>query len=81
MSEKKANLTERYRAIKPKKSSGDMPLVARPTLHLSFQDLPAAKNWKVGETYEVSLKLKQISMHKDTTGGGAAFEIIGIDEP
>lgn len=51
----------------------------RPHLHLSFEDLPEAKNWKVGETYEVGLKVKQTAMHQEEgTEGGASFEIVGV---
>lgn len=33
-------------------------------LSLDSEDLPEIKDWKVGETYEVTLKIKQISASK-----------------
>lgn len=48
-----------------------------PTLSLSIRDIPEIKDWKVGETYNVALELKQVSMSQHKEGGGASFEILG----
>lgn len=42
-----------------------------PTLHLDETDLPEIRDWKVGETYTVVLKVKQTGLHKgDMMDGG-----------
>lgn len=54
-----------------------------PTLSLSIRDIPEIKGWKVDETYNVSLELREVSMSDSRHGhGGATFEILGyhIDE-
>ena len=60
----------------------DMPM--RPHFGISIEHLPEAKEWKIGKTYKVTLKIKQtgISMHKGSDGkemGHADFEVMGIE--
>jgi hypothetical protein len=47
----------------------------RPTLSLSTKDLPAIKNWKVGEEYRLEVIVKQQSLHQDEDGMRANFVI------
>lgn len=46
----------------------------RPTIHFKFSYLPEAKQWKVGQTYKLMLKVKQTSMDED----GSGFEVIAV---
>ncbi len=41
-----------------------------PSLCLDSRQLPEVKDWKVGQTYEVSLKIKQTSMSTSEREGG-----------
>lgn len=52
----------------------------KPSLYLTSKDLPAIKNWKVGEIYEVKVKIKQKSMNErdDGTHSGS-FEVQEIE--
>lgn len=51
----------------------------KPTISLDSKVLPEIKNWQVGKTYEVHLKLRQKSVHEDDYGGKkklhASFEV------
>lgn len=51
-----------------------------PSLHLSVTDLPAIKSWKVGSTYNISLKVKQTAMQEGGFDGkqplSADFKVI-----
>ncbi len=51
-----------------------------PMTSFDFTTLPEAKDWKVGQTYTVTLKLKQtgINVYKDGKGS-AQFDIIGVE--
>lgn len=50
---------------------GDEPMADYPpTLCLDSKNLPEIKDWKVGQTYEVSLKIKQTSMSTSEREGG-----------
>lgn len=54
-----------------------------PHVSIPMKVLPEAKDWKVGQEYVVTLKLRQTGMHmsKGSHGdhGSAEFDIIGID--
>lgn len=39
-----------------------------PTLHLNEKNLPAIKNWKIGEKYKLELEVELTSLSKDTYG-------------
>lgn len=72
----------KYTRITPRSYKDDMPMSTRddkhyPTINLSLKDLPEAKDWKVGETYNVSFKLKQVSKNESKNGGTVTFEICG----
>lgn len=60
-------------------SSIDTAKISLPTVTLSTKDLPAIKEWQVGKTYQLTLKVKQMAMrqYKDqpTT---ADFEILKV---
>lgn len=51
----------------------------KPTFTLTTKDLPDIADWKVGETYEINLKVKQVSLSQDNYDGQnktrASFEI------
>lgn len=72
---------------KPKsrvKKGYDMPepMHMVPTLHLTDKDLPVIKEWKVDQTYEVALKIKQTGIRTQDYGGNkeicADFEVQAI---
>lgn len=54
-----------------------------PRVHLGIGDLPDIKNWKVGETYSVTMKLKQIGMQEGGWDGkqplSADFKIVSVN--
>lgn len=54
-------------------SSGIMP-----SLHIPLNNLPEAKDWKIGEKYTLAVEVKQTSIDKDSV----RFEItkIGVEE-
>lgn len=58
----------------------DMPKM-KPSLHLNNKDLPEIKDWKVGETYEVIVKLKMESKMDFKKEISANFEISDILVP
>lgn len=47
----------------------------KPMLHLSSEECPEIAKWKVGKTYELSLKVKQIGMMMMDKKVMADFEI------
>ena len=50
-----------------------------PSLHLSHKDLPIAKTWKIGDDYELMLKVRQVSTElREGSDGSSSFEIRGI---
>lgn len=52
-----------------------MPLFElKPRIYVSLKDLPEAREWKVGETYKVNAKIKQIMIDDDE----ASFEVVDI---
>lgn len=57
---------------------GKLPSKMYPSIHIDFKTLPEAEKWKVGESYNVALVIKQTSVHQDENGGGASFEIRGV---
>lgn len=50
-----------------------------PKFTIGLDDFPEAGDWKVGETYEVVLTVKQIAKNQDKSGGSATFEIRKIE--
>lgn len=85
------------RDIKPKKINrysepimkSEKEKVRFPSVTLSLDVVPEAKDWEVEEEYTITLKLKMtgISMRKsmnsydDEWGNNATFDIIGVDVP
>lgn len=54
----------------------------KPMIYVSSHELPEIKKWKVGETYEVIVKMKMKGMHqRDNSSHSADFEIEGIMYP
>ena len=54
--------------------AGDVKMPS--TLSLSSNDLKEIKNWKVGDTYDLEMTVKQTSMRQDPDGSyHASFEI------
>lgn len=47
----------------------------RGTLYLPIKKLPEMKDWKPGEEYEISLKVKQTSLNENSAG----FEVISAE--
>lgn len=70
----------------PKEMYGEMPSKASdkvyPRVDIPLDALPEAKDWKVGKTYDVLLRLTQTGMHmsKGSRGdnGSASFDLVGI---
>lgn len=54
-----------------------------PNVSIGLDVLPEAKEWKIGKTYTVTLKIRQTGMHMSKGGSGehgsAQFDIVGID--
>ena len=54
-----------------------------PNVSIGLDVLPEAKDWKIGKTYEVRLRIRQTGMHMSKGGhgenGSAQFDIVGID--
>lgn len=75
------------RKVKPKVddySSGPMlkPTKSKPrypTVRMDLDTIPEAKEWKVGKTYEVGLKLKMVGISQSRFDNSAEFEIRGIE--
>ena len=44
----------------------------KPTLTLSFDELPEGKEWRIGKSYRVRLVLREVSK----TGDEATFEVL-----
>lgn len=49
---------------KPSQLSAYKPMKMAPTLRVDDTDLPAIKKWTVGQTYEVTVKIKMISQRQ-----------------
>jgi len=54
-----------------------------PTLHLDLKHIPEAKDWKIGEKYQITLDIQMASLdirnEKQGNGEGyAGFDITGI---
>jgi len=76
------------RKIKPKKAKEEMtlrePRLIYPSFYIGIEHLPEAKQWKIGNTYYLTLEVKQtgLSLHKDKNEkerGDANFDITGIE--
>ncbi len=69
------------RTIKPARPL-DMPMVSNaksyPRLTISYKDLPEAKDWKVGETYELEVSVKLVGQRMDEYSNEASFEIHSV---
>lgn len=52
----------------------------KPTISLNDTTLKAIKNWKVGKTYEIHLKVRETGVHEDNFNDKkvlhATFEVI-----
>lgn len=53
-----------------------------PNVSIPLTVIPEAKDWKVGKTYEITLRLKQTGMHMNKAASGdrgaAQFDIVGV---
>lgn len=48
----------------------------KPTMYISSKQLPALKDWKVGESYDLIVSVKQIGLHENSDGSMSGdFEI------
>lgn len=57
------------------------PVKMKPSIHLTDKDLPEIKDWKVGETYEVIMKIKMNSKMDFKKELSAGFEVSDILVP
>jgi hypothetical protein len=71
-----------YKTLKVDSMAAEMPHKSLPSLYLTAEDLPAIKDWEVGKTYELAIKVIQTSKNQDEVNGkknlSARFEIKGI---
>ena len=73
------------REIQPEKIEGvsEVSKIYYPTVHFNSKELPEIKDWEVGKTYELKLKVKQKSMREAMHGEEkmriADFDIIGVE--
>lgn len=77
------------RKIKPKTLDYKTPSVAGlkseksqpiyPTFRLDLQHIPEAKDWKVGETYNVEMTVKMVGISQSRYDNSAEFEIHEIE--
>lgn len=75
------------REIKPETYEAEMSLEPSkenyPHFGISLNHLPEAKKWEIGETYYITLEIKQTHLdtfeNKKTEGGHAGFDITGIE--
>jgi hypothetical protein len=54
---------------------------SKPTISLDSKSLPKIKDWKVGKTYEVHLRIRETGVHEDSYGDNkkylhATFELL-----
>ena len=49
-----------------------------PSFNIDLKYLPEAKSWKIGNTYEVVLHLKQTGIRESRRGGHVDFDIVGV---
>jgi len=57
----------------------DMPTQLKPSMYISSKDLPELKKWKVGESYDLIVNVKQTSLTQNTDGTmEGRFEIQNI---
>lgn len=58
--------------------------VIYPSFYISIEHLPEAKDWEIGKTYDVTLRVRQTGLNihrhegRKEDYGSADFEIIGI---
>ncbi len=51
-----------------------------PDIYLDSAKHPVIKNWEVGKTYKVEVKLKQMRKTEDQKGTHSGFKIVSIEE-
>lgn len=56
------------------------PMKMAPTLYLDSKQLPEIKGWDVGDSYELTIKVKMVSLSETETGQSASFEITEIND-
>lgn len=55
----------------------------KPTIHLDSKCLPEIKNWKIGKTYTIHLKVRLKDLHEefeDKKVIGAGFEVLNAED-
>jgi hypothetical protein len=67
-------------SISPRRPSGYTPEPVYPRIHLCEMDnFPEMEDWKVGEEYTLSMKIKMVGMNKDKYSSCGDFEIRAIE--
>lgn len=56
----------------------DMPSESKPMLFLNSKDLPEIKDWKIGESYDLIVSVKQVGAHDNKGLISGDFEIQDI---
>lgn len=75
------------RKIKPKVDRYDSGPMAKPTkskpiyptFRMDLNYLPEAKDWKVGTSYEITMKVKMVGLSQSRFDNSAEFEIREIE--
>lgn len=63
-------------------SKGD---IIYPSMYFDVENLPEAKKWEIGKTYDVTVRIRMTGINirkhegKDKDMGDASFELIGIE--
>lgn len=65
-------MMKKTKGVKPEPMEMDMPM--KPRMHVTFNDLPEAKKWELGETYTLTVQVKMKGMHIDDYGDGEKGE-------
>ena len=75
-------MAEKLKRIKPESFGGieaESKKKYYPNISLSLKDIPEAEDWEVGESYEIELEVKMISLEmRDGEKGRVSFDIVGI---
>ncbi len=68
---------EKYDSVPMVKPSKSKPIY--PTFRMDLEFLPEAKDWKVGKTYEIKMKVKMIGLSQSRFDNSSEYEIRAIE--
>lgn len=67
-----------FRKVHPEKFGAESPsksIEHFPRFSLDLKDIPEARKWKVGETYELKIKVKQTRLEEHMNKARVEFEV------